>query len=434
MTAALARSAYDPSETIIRDPQQSEYLVNKRVFADGAILETEMRSIFDKLWLYVGHGSEIPQPGDFLTRRVGGRPLLFVRGDDGEVRAFLNSCTHNGSTVCRARTGNRKHFTCAYHGWTFDRNGALVEVPGEAAYGGGFYKGDHGLIPVASFDEYAGFYFVSFAKRDDLIPFLAGATEYLDLMNAGSAAGMHVIPGTHLYGSRANWKLQMLNVLDGSHFMPTHITYLQYLQSRGTEMKGMGEFHETPLGNGHTVFEYEAPWGRPYGKVDPSWDDSVKAEVEASRFALFERLGPEAGDRVARKNRNLCIFPSLIINDIVGITIRVLEPVTVDYVEVSAHELAPVGDSEALASLRRNHFLTFLGPGGFATPDDIEGMEASQRGFATWRDAPWINYSKGMAARDDRNFITPGDSDALARHFFDYWEECVRPIAARATA
>lgn len=412
-------------ELLVRRPEKFNYHVNKRAFLDANLFECEMQEIFGKLWLYLGHETEIPQPGDFIVRRTAGRPLLFVRGSDGQVKALLNSCTHNGATVCREQAGNRKHFACAYHGWVFDNDGNLLDVPGEAAFGPHFRKNDHGLFPAPSIASYAGFVFVSFSKRTDLVEYLAGAADYLDLLWKGSEGGIRVLPGTHLYASRSNWKMQMLNASDGSHFMPTHATYLQFIKESGTALEPLREFQEMPLGNGHTVYEYEAPWGRPHGKPDPAWDENIKAEVEASRSALIDRLGPELGDRLARKNRNLSIFPNLIINDIVGTTIRVLEPIAPDYVEASAYQIAPLGDSATLAALRTNHFLTFLGPGGFATPDDIECMEASQRGFATYREAPWINYSKGLADQRSRNYIEPGDSDLLSRVFFDAWSSAL---------
>ena len=75
--------------------------------------------------LYAGHESEVPQTGDFLTRRVGGRPLIIVHSSDGQIRVFHNSCRHRGATVCRHTRGNARHFTCFYHNWTYDNQGRL---------------------------------------------------------------------------------------------------------------------------------------------------------------------------------------------------------------------------------------------------------------------------------------------------------------------
>ncbi len=87
---------------------------------------------------YAGHTSEIPQPGDFPTRRVAGRSLILVRSADGVVRVLLNTCTHRGAQVYRESCGNTKTFQCFYHAWTFDTDGRLVGVPGEDAYSAAF--------------------------------------------------------------------------------------------------------------------------------------------------------------------------------------------------------------------------------------------------------------------------------------------------------
>ena len=105
-----------------------------------------------------------------------------------------------------------------------------------------------------------------------------------------------------------------------------------------------------------------------------------------------------------------------------GTTIRVAEPISVDHMDISAWQFCPTDDPPELARVRNEQFLTFLGPGGFATPDDTEGMEASQRGFACYREAPWVNYSKGIAAELAGGFTRPGESDFMMRAFFNAWQ------------
>lgn len=84
------------------------FRVHRSVFTDPRILDLERRRVFEQCWIYAGHTSEIPQPGDFRTRRVAGRPLILVRGGDGVVRVLLNTCTHRGAQVCRESCGNTK--------------------------------------------------------------------------------------------------------------------------------------------------------------------------------------------------------------------------------------------------------------------------------------------------------------------------------------
>ena len=411
---------FDPQALIIDTPQAHRYLVNKRAFVDPRLFAREMQAVYGSLWLYVGHETEIPQPGDFVSRTVAGRPLLFVRGSDGTARVFLNTCTHNGAKVCREDFGNRRHFPCAYHGWVFDHDGRLLEVPGEAAFGPQFDKADEGLIAPPSQASYRGFTFVSFARRDDLTAYLAGAAQYLDILCQTSAAGMRVLPGTHVYATRANWKMLPVNVIDGNHFMPTHVTYLQYLRERGSEMKEpIRDFHEAHLGNGHTVFEYEAPWGRPQGKPDPAWSDAVNAQIATRRQELIARLGPDLGDRIARKNRNLVIFPNLIINDIMGLTVRSFQPVTPGYLEVNAVSLAPRGEHPEMRAWRQYNFNEFLGPAGFATPDDVEMLELCQQAYQNMPEVGWNDISKGMNRPDNNQ----GDDEVQMRSFWIRWDE-----------
>jgi p-cumate 2,3-dioxygenase subunit alpha len=83
-------------DLIVDDRLRGVFRVNRRVFTDPEILELERCEVFDRSWLYAGHESEIAKPGDFVTRRVAGRPLILVRDGDGTAHAFLNTCPHRG--------------------------------------------------------------------------------------------------------------------------------------------------------------------------------------------------------------------------------------------------------------------------------------------------------------------------------------------------
>lgn len=80
----------------------------------------------------VGWSSELPAPGDFITRQVGARAVLLCRGDDGELNAFLNVCSHEGAQVAFG-CGSAKRFVCLKHGWAYDRTGTVVNQPDTAA-------------------------------------------------------------------------------------------------------------------------------------------------------------------------------------------------------------------------------------------------------------------------------------------------------------
>ncbi|RLA11416.1 MAG: aromatic ring-hydroxylating dioxygenase subunit alpha, partial [Gammaproteobacteria bacterium] len=99
---------------------------SRRIFSDEAIFQLEIERIFGNAWLYIGHESEIPAVGDFVTRLMGKDPVILVRVTENEIAVLLNSCPHRGAMLCQADAGNGKGLICPYHGWAFSNAGRLV--------------------------------------------------------------------------------------------------------------------------------------------------------------------------------------------------------------------------------------------------------------------------------------------------------------------
>jgi len=112
-------------ENLVIDNQaEGLFRVNRRAFTDPHILELEKERVFDQCWIYVGHWNQkFPTRGDFRSRRVAGRPVILVRGTDGQVRVLLNTCRHRGALVCCEKAGNARTFQCPYHAWTYNKPG-----------------------------------------------------------------------------------------------------------------------------------------------------------------------------------------------------------------------------------------------------------------------------------------------------------------------
>src|SRR5262252_4185723 len=146
---------------VLHDPQSRRFEVPRSALVDPAILALEQRRVFDFCWIYVGHDSEVRAPGDFKTRSVCGRPVIFCRDSKGAVRVFLNTCRHRGAMVCREAEGNAKVYSCFYHGWSYDRDGRLDGVPGEKDYPPDFRKADYGLAEPPRVESYRGFVFLN---------------------------------------------------------------------------------------------------------------------------------------------------------------------------------------------------------------------------------------------------------------------------------
>ena len=376
------------------------FRVHRSSMTSADLFQMEQVRILDRCWIYIGHESEVENPGDYRRRTVAGRPVFLVRSRDGQVRVFLNSCTHRGALICRRDTGRASVFQCFFHAWTFNTNGELVGVPGDDAYGPAFDRKELGLKQPPRVDSYRGFYFVSFNPlAEDLVTYLAGAKDYLDMVADQSSSGMRVIPGSNKYTVKANWKIMVESSLDGYHIIPTHRTYLEYITSFGTDDSGQTMQGRIPataksLGNGHCVVEAAAVNGRPIAHWHPLFGDDTRGEVAEARQQLVEAYGENRASQIGDTYRNLLIYPNLIINDIMVTTVRYIEPLDAQQMEVTAWHLVPREESQRMQSIRLDSYLTFLGPGGLPRP-------------MTWR--PWNPASPASGQPNPSGPTSPGE-------------------------
>jgi len=121
-------------------------MISREVYTNEDIYRQELEQIFMRAWLFVGHESMVPKPGDFAASRMGAEEVLLVRDQKGKVHVYLNTCRHRGMKVCRYDQGNALVFTCPFHAWTYDTEGRLVGVGHQKeAYGADFDKSQWGL-------------------------------------------------------------------------------------------------------------------------------------------------------------------------------------------------------------------------------------------------------------------------------------------------
>jgi benzoate/toluate 1,2-dioxygenase alpha subunit/p-cumate 2,3-dioxygenase alpha subunit len=340
-----------------------------------------------------------------------------ARGSDGVIRVFANSCTHRGALICSQPAGQARSFRCPYHDWTFSNQGDLVGVPIPDGYGPGFRKADFGLAQHRS-DSYRGFVFVTFDPEQPrtLTEYLAGATEYLDLIDDQSEVGMEVIQGAQLHGARANWKLMMENSVDIYHFRALHKRYVGYMESLGSVPPRRRGGFGCALGLGHGANELPPAAARPLAYWTPMFGAEVRPRIEATAARFVDRFGAERAERITGTNRAVLIFPNLMIIDAIAITIRKIDPIGAGQMAITSVALAPKDEDPDIRELRKSHYLTFLGPAGFATPDDVEIVESCQRGYLN-RTVRYSDLSRGM------NKEVPETTDELpAREFWRQWD------------
>jgi choline monooxygenase len=193
-----------------------------RLYADPEFARLENERLFARSWLCAGYAHEVPGPGDTLPVTVAGCPIVFVRGRDGEVRAFLNICPHRGNVVVAERQWGTAALRCRYHGWTFGLNGGLAVTPHWGGYGRaetpGFDRACRGLSPVR-LARWHDWLFVNLSGdappfEQVLAPFAARCSEY----DLGRVVHAHTAP----FSIGANWKLVEENFLEVLHLPTTH--------------------------------------------------------------------------------------------------------------------------------------------------------------------------------------------------------------------
>lgn len=405
------------------DPGAGRFLVNRSAFTDPAVFAEEKQKILKRSWIFLGHDSEIRKPNDYIVRKIIDRNLIFTRDRAGVVHAFYNSCPHRGATICRDVSGNRKNFTCPYHGWTFANSGKLVDQSCQYGYPEGFGSdGAYNLVEVPKLAQRSGFWFLNFDEAaPPLDEYLGDAGDRIDMIAEHSKAGLEVVNGCHEYFIRANYKLMCENSYDGYHLNITHASYVDYMKvvTKGIQWNAMTN-RSRALTNGHACFEMDIPAGRPIAQWLPFWGEEAKMEIDAKRAEVYERLGEERGSFIANWHRNMVIFPATVMNDQQSILIRSLLPVSHNETIVRAWALGPVDETPLLRKIRLENVLSFLGPGGFATPDDVEMLESCQNSYEGSAQQ-WNDVSKGFVAGEDlQRGVDKFDNELQMRA---YWTE-----------
>ncbi|UZG46052.1 aromatic ring-hydroxylating dioxygenase subunit alpha [Caldimonas thermodepolymerans] len=199
--------------------------VQMRVLSDPEIYELEMERIFGRIWVFLGHESEIPNPGDFMVRDMGSDSVLITRDKSGEVHVMLNMCTHRGMRVTTLDAGNAHIHTCIYHGWAFRPNGDFIGAPvdKEQMHGKIMSKKELGL-KKARVTLYGGLIFATWnIEGPSFEEFLGDAKWYYDMLFRRTDKGLEVLGPPQRFIVRANWKAAgEQSAADGYHTLTLH--------------------------------------------------------------------------------------------------------------------------------------------------------------------------------------------------------------------
>jgi nitrite reductase/ring-hydroxylating ferredoxin subunit len=130
---AIARQILDLIETDQPFMGDESWEADIGRFVDQDRFEVEKRKLFLERPQLIALSADLPEPGDYYATDIAGKPILIVRGKDGVARAFLNACRHRGVKLAEG-CGHGTGFTCPYHGWTYNTEGALISVPSRQAF------------------------------------------------------------------------------------------------------------------------------------------------------------------------------------------------------------------------------------------------------------------------------------------------------------
>jgi Rieske 2Fe-2S family protein len=193
----------------------SGHTLPQAFYTDPRLFDFDVAVVFTRCWLMVGFEVELPQPGAYLSVTIGPNPIVVVRGRDGVIRGFHNTCRHRGSQICAEGRGSAPRLVCPYHRWTYDLDGRLLRatrMPED------FKLAEHALQPIRV-ELLAGCIYVALTPEvPDFALFRAAVTPLLTpykLKDTKVAFESTLI-------EKANWKLVMENARECYHCAASH--------------------------------------------------------------------------------------------------------------------------------------------------------------------------------------------------------------------
>ncbi len=186
-------------------------------YTDPEFHELERDRIFARTWLFAGHESEWSGPGAYRLTERSGAPIVVVRGEDGVLRAFYNSCRHRGAPVTRDVCGTARRLTCQYHSWSYGTDGTLKAVPDDRSFVD-LDTASLGLVPVRCEISDGWVFLNEDLDAAPLVDFLGPvATQMADIDGPSQRA-----VGTQVHHLECNWKLVVDAFLEVYHVRTVH--------------------------------------------------------------------------------------------------------------------------------------------------------------------------------------------------------------------
>ncbi len=407
--------------------------VHRRVYVDPQVFQEEMRRIFKRTWLFVGHASEVPHPGDYKSDALLGQPIVMTRDGNGNIHVLFNRCRHRGAKVCNQPYGNSSSFSCLYHGWTYTNSGDLIAVPSRELCPADFDPGSFGLLPLPRVSSYRGFVFASFSPTGpSLEEHLGRVTVYLDRLIDRAPDGEVEVARPVMYEYAGNWKFQLENFVDNIHARFTHESSTHARRLLGASLGP--RYADAPvadperarpgnlrlLGRGHVVCDY----GTERTKIPFGGYGFTGRNAEYVRL-LEERYGAERGRLLADSDVHIIIYPNLLLHTQYS-HYRVLKPMAVDRTVMQGYPIklkgAPPELNEQLVSAASDH----VSAAGAVQVDDMEAFGRCQEGLAVESDE-WVLFPYGFSDErpvdENGEIVLPQASELVQMAQHEAWRQ-----------
>ncbi|QBR00744.1 oxidoreductase [Paraburkholderia pallida] len=429
-----------PSFSFRHDPEAIRTLfdddrVHRDVYLNDELFQLECERLFARSWVYVGHESQVPGAGDFITTSVAGQPLVMIKQADGTVRIMLNRCAHKGAMLVSAPSGNvGKFFKCPYHAWTYRTDGKPLAVPLRAGYEGtrlAACENSRGLESVAT-ATYRGFVFARLARDgiafEDYFGDMLGVLD--NLADRSPTGELRIAGGVFRSVMNCNWKMYLENVIDAVHPISTHASAWQTARDIAQEWahdepKPMELEQLLPFGSSYDFYQQAGARIFPNGHCILGTRSSIHTGQDLPadyRDALVKAHGePRVSEILAFTPQNSVLFPTLAIKSTPQ-TMRVIRPLAVNRTLVEIFALEPVGAPTELLQRTLSYNRLVFSPMSVVAHDDIQVFETMQAALAA-RGNPWVSLHRecrggehGGAPAD-----VSGNDEVLMRNMYRSW-------------
>jgi benzoate/toluate 1,2-dioxygenase alpha subunit len=408
--------------------------VHRDVYTDAEVFQLEMERLWARTWIYVGHDSQIPNPGDFLTLDVAAQPVIVVRHSDSSVRVLHNRCAHKGTKVVYAPSGNAgKTFRCPYHAWTYRTDGTLLQIPLKEGYSTAV---QHGGLTHIETETYRGFIFARIAKdgigfRDYFGDSLSSIDNLADRSPVGE---LEITGGCLRFLHNCNWKMYVENLNDTMHPMIAHAssagTAKKLWADKPADMpKPMSIEQIAPFASDYKFFDDMGvkvyPHGHGFSGVNFSIH-SAYSSVPEYEAAMKKAYGEDRAKKILGTVRhNTVYYPSLTIKGAIQ-SIRVARPLAADKTLIESYTFRLKGAPDVLLQRTIAYNRLINSPMSVVGHDDLHCYRSIQEGLAAAGNE-WVDLQRNFSANESGEITANGTSEISMRNQFRAWAEFMTP-------